>query len=230
VDGARLEVADGAHVLDPALDVPAADVLERQVAEGGGARSEHDRAAGGVLVDLVLEPVVEIRHERNTPRAGVDVGAGDDAGGDLVQPSLALGLGGEVASVLAAGLVAVPRAPLAVVALLDAAHVRDALVVVVVVGSAAALGVPRLLLAQPEGQAVAGIEDPAPYLVAVRTDAAMAPVPNGAFAGPAHLGDLGGGEQVLEVGGAGLARARRHGVVEVSGAINAPARVVRAHA
>jgi hypothetical protein len=65
-------------------------------------------------VDLALPPLLGVLPEPDRPGLWVNVLAGHDGGGDLVEPPLRVDLPVEVAGVLLARVVAVPRPPLPV--------------------------------------------------------------------------------------------------------------------
>ena len=73
-------------------------------------------------MDLRGAPLLGVLLEGDLAGARVDVLAGDDRGGYLVDPALRLDLTREVLGVLATGLVAVASTPAAVRPLLDVGH------------------------------------------------------------------------------------------------------------
>jgi hypothetical protein len=78
-----------------------------------------DGLGGRGTVGLAGAPLLRVRLERSFRGPRVDVLAGDDAGGDFVEPALGVDLAVEVTCVLLAVEVAVAGAPLAVRALLN---------------------------------------------------------------------------------------------------------------
>jgi hypothetical protein len=121
VDGARSQAGRG-HLLDPRLHVRAAEQPELDVLEAGAPNGEAHRQLGARSPDLAGGPGgVEGRHG-DAAGLGIDVHAGDDRCGDLVEPALGVGLLGEVPGVLLAFGVAVPGAPGPVGTPRDACH------------------------------------------------------------------------------------------------------------
>lgn len=84
------------------------------------------RGAAG-SVHLGATPSFGVVGEGHATGLGVDVLASDDRGGDLVEPALCVDLAGEVAGVLAAGIVAVASPPAPIGSLGDVGHRQPSL-------------------------------------------------------------------------------------------------------
>lgn len=86
---------------DPAADVGAFDVGERDVSEVGFDVQSDDRpvarSRAGLELDLSLHPFVGVLGDGFAPEYGVDVGARLDRCGDAIEPPLGVDLALEVA-------------------------------------------------------------------------------------------------------------------------------------
>jgi hypothetical protein len=133
-------------------------------------------------VHLRGAPLLGVLPEGDLAGARVDVLAGDDRGGDLVEPALRLDLAGEVLGVLLARFVAVAGAPSAVWPLLDVGYGCC--------GSEGATLAAALLADEPSYVAHGG-DEVAADLEELRSDAALAPPAHRVDRHPQDLSDLG---------------------------------------
>lgn len=193
----RRPIAD-AQQLDPGLDLRGQDAADRPGAvDRVDVAPEHalDVRRAGRSVHLRGAPLLGVRLEGDLAGARVDVLAGDDRGGDLVEPALRLDLAGEVLGVLLARLVAVAGAPSAVWPLLDVGHGSSDGGCCGSEGAA----LPAALLADEPSYVAHGGDEVAADLEELRPDAALAPPAHRVDRHPQDLSDLGQCQQLFGI-------------------------------
>jgi hypothetical protein len=122
-EGSALRLGDaGRETLDPRLYLRGQDARDLAIAEEGvGVAAQHalDVGLARGAMDLGLAPRLGVVTEQDPAGVGVDVLAGDDRRGDLIDPALGVDLASEVAGVLLSPGVSVAGAPAPIRALLD---------------------------------------------------------------------------------------------------------------